>query len=49
VALGLSYQQIDDYLEGIDVAAKIESMYYATQHKRTLPVTPVDVWWRTNS
>jgi NAD+ synthase len=52
VALGLSYQQIDDYLEGIDVvpdvAAKIESMYRATQHKRALPVTPADVWWRPN-
>ena len=53
VALGLTYGQIDDYLEGVDVAAdvaaKIESMYRATRHKRALPVTPADVWWRPNS
>jgi NAD+ synthase len=50
VALGLSYQQIDDYLEGVDVppgvAARIESVYRATRHKRALPVTPLDHWWR---
>lgn len=40
--LGLSYQAIDDYLEGkpIDpgVAAKLEARYLATMHKRSLPV-----------
>lgn len=40
--LGLSYQTIDDYLEGKlvpnTVAAKIEARYDATQHKRDLPV-----------
>jgi NAD+ synthase len=50
VALGLSYQQIDDYLEGLDVtaevAAKVESIYLASRHKRALPVTPLDTWWR---
>ncbi|HET6530259.1 MAG TPA: ammonia-dependent NAD(+) synthetase [Actinoplanes sp.] len=50
VALGVSYQQIDDYLEGVDVApgvvAKIESLFRATRHKRALPVTPLDDWWR---
>jgi len=50
VALGLTYHQIDDYLEGAevapDVAAKIESIYRATRHKRALPVTPHDDWWR---
>jgi len=49
-ALGLSYHQIDDYLEGADVApdvaARIESIYQATRHKRALPVTPLDDWWR---
>jgi NAD+ synthase len=49
VALGLSYAQIDDYLEGTDVtsdvAAKLESVYQATRHKRALPVTPLDTWW----
>jgi NAD+ synthase len=49
VALGVSYQQIDDYLEGVDVepgvAARIESLYLATRHKRALPVAPLDSWW----
>ena len=53
VALGLSYRQIDDYLEGADVepgvAAKIESAYRATRHKRALPVTPLDHWWRADT
>jgi NAD+ synthase len=53
VALGLSYRQIDDYLEGIDVApdvaAKVESVYRATGHKRALPVTLLDDWWRPNA
>ncbi|MGL4305989.1 MAG: ammonia-dependent NAD(+) synthetase [Mycobacteriaceae bacterium] len=50
VALGLTYQQIDDYLEGRDsseeVAKKIEDMFFATRHKRTVPTTPFDIWWR---
>lgn len=50
VALGLKYSQIDDYLEGADVspelAAKVESVYLATRHKRAVPVTPLDDWWR---
>jgi NAD+ synthase len=50
VALGVTYQQIDDYLEGVDVApgvaATIESLYRATRHKRALPVTPLDSWWQ---
>lgn len=49
-ALGLTYAQIDDYLEGADVtpelAAKVESTFLATRHKRSLPVTPFDGWWR---
>ncbi|MDT0156248.1 ammonia-dependent NAD(+) synthetase [Microbacterium sp. ARD32] len=48
--LGLSYEQIDDYVEGrevpADVAARIEAKYLATRHKRHLPVTPADDWWR---
>lgn len=48
--LGLAYEQIDDYLEGRtvpdDVAARIEAKYFATRHKRHLPVSPVDSWWR---
>ena len=50
VALGLTYSQIDDYLEGADVtpevAERVESVFLATQHKRTVPVTPLDDWWR---
>ncbi|MYV96892.1 ammonia-dependent NAD(+) synthetase [Streptomyces sp. SID3343] len=49
-ALGLTYHQIDDYLEGVDIApelvAKVESGYLATRHKRAVPVTPLDDWWR---
>ncbi|MFM1721759.1 ammonia-dependent NAD(+) synthetase [Rhodococcus sp. PAM 2766] len=50
VALGVTYQQIDDFLEGKDVAddvaAKLERMYLNTRHKRTVPVSPADTWWR---
>lgn len=49
-ALGVTYHQIDDYLEGReiadDVAARLERMYLNTRHKRTVPVTPLDTWWR---
>ncbi|WP_394940637.1 ammonia-dependent NAD(+) synthetase [Psychromicrobium sp. YIM B11713] len=48
--LGLSYEQIDDYLEGRevpdDVAERIEKRYLATRHKRTVPVTLLDDWWK---
>ena len=48
--LGLTYVQIDGYLEGeqvdADVAQRIEARYLATRHKRHLPVTPNDTWWR---
>jgi NAD+ synthase len=48
--LGLTYEQIDDFLEGHEVApevaGRIEAKYLATQHKRHLPVTPDDTWWR---
>ncbi|MGN8026792.1 ammonia-dependent NAD(+) synthetase [Microbacterium sp. 22242] len=48
--LGLTYEQIDDYLEGrpvaADVAERIEARYLATAHKRRQPVTPDDTWWR---
>lgn len=48
--LGISYDQIDDYLEGKDtepaVAELIENRYLLTRHKRQLPVTMFDDWWR---
>ncbi|QRP50132.1 ammonia-dependent NAD(+) synthetase [Amycolatopsis sp. FDAARGOS 1241] len=50
VALGLKYSEIDDYLEGADVtpevAQRLESIYLGTRHKRSVPVTPLDAWWR---
>ncbi|WP_282785245.1 ammonia-dependent NAD(+) synthetase [Nocardia sp. CC201C] len=49
-ALGLTYAQIDDYLEGKDVAPEVaqrlETIYRNTRHKRTVPVTPLDTWWK---
>jgi NAD+ synthase len=49
--LNLSYQMIDDYLEGKEVpdevAQQIEKRYRATEHKRHAPVTPFDTWWKT--
>ncbi len=49
-ALGVTYAQIDAYLEGEDVpddaATTIETWYLKTRHKRTMPVTPSDTWWR---
>ncbi|WP_067692360.1 ammonia-dependent NAD(+) synthetase [Nocardia jejuensis] len=49
-ALGLKYSQIDDYLEGKpispEVAEKLETIHRNTRHKRTVPVTPLDTWWR---
>lgn len=50
VALGVTYQDIDDYLEGKEVseeaAEKIENWYLKTQHKRKLPITVYDEWWK---
>jgi NAD+ synthase len=49
--LGLSYTDIDDYLEGHEVsdavADALETRYLATEHKRAAPITPFDAWWRT--
>lgn len=48
--LGITYDQIDDYLEGRDVpgdvAANLEQKYLRTRHKRTVPVTIFDTWWK---
>jgi NAD+ synthase len=50
VELGLTYAQIDAYVEGrdvpVDVAERIEAAWLRTRHKRTTPVTPQDTWWR---
>jgi NAD+ synthase len=48
--LKISYNVLDDYLEGKEVSAeeaqRIEHLYQATEHKRHMPVTPFDIWWR---
>ncbi|MCP0887505.1 ammonia-dependent NAD(+) synthetase [Ligilactobacillus sp. WILCCON 0076] len=50
IALGVKYEDIDDYLEGKDIAAsaaeKIENWYIKTQHKRHLPITVYDEFWK---
>ncbi len=52
-ALGVTYEQIDDYLEGKEVAEdvsdKLERMYLNTRHKRAVPATPFDDWWTTEN
>jgi NAD+ synthase len=49
--LGIKYSEIDDFLEGRDVddtvADALIARYRATEHKRQLPVTPADSWWRS--
>lgn len=48
--LGISYDDIDTYLQGgdiaDDVAEKLEQKYLRTRHKRTTPVDIRDTWWR---
>ena len=50
VALGVTYDVIDDYLEGRSVsevdAELIETWYLRSRHKRTMPVTVFDDWWK---
>ncbi|WP_029458375.1 ammonia-dependent NAD(+) synthetase [Dietzia alimentaria] len=51
VALGVTYSQIDDYLEGCDgledaAIARIEQLYLNSRHKRAMPTAPHDTWWR---
>ena len=49
-ALGVRYEDIDNYLEGRDVsdeaAEKIENWYRKTAHKRHLPVNIYDTFWK---
>lgn len=50
VALGFSYENIDDYLEGKsvrpEIKEKIEAKYFATEHKRQGAVSIYDGWWK---
>ncbi|SOB98749.1 NAD+ synthase [Ureibacillus xyleni] len=49
-ALGVTYEMIDDYLEGKEVPEEarkvIEGHYLRSQHKRHLPITIFDQFWR---
>jgi NAD+ synthase len=48
--LGITYAQIDDYLEGKEVPQNVseglEKRFLNTRHKRTVPVTPFCTWWK---
>lgn len=50
VALGVTYEQIDDYLEGKEIPSdakeKLEGHYLKTEHKRHLPITVYDDFWK---
>ena len=50
-ALGVSYTDIDTYLETdqplTDAArTRLEHLWRVGEHKRHLPITPFDTWWR---
>lgn len=48
--LGVSYDEIDDYLEGKEVSdqarERIEQLYLNSRHKRHLPITIFDDFWK---
>ncbi|WP_100403672.1 ammonia-dependent NAD(+) synthetase [Bacillus sp. FJAT-42315] len=50
VALGVTYEDIDDYLEGKSVSdaarKRIEQLYMNSQHKRHMPITIFDDFWK---
>lgn len=50
-ALGVTYEQIDDYLEGkeipVEAAEKIEAHFTKTRHKRHLPISVFDDFWKS--
>jgi NAD+ synthase len=50
VALGVTYEMIDAYLEGKEIPDKdaevIEGWYTKTEHKRHLPITVYDSFWK---
>ena len=49
VALGVTYEEIDDYLEGktinLEAQTTIENWWHKGQHKRHLPITVFDDFW----
>ncbi|GGA40227.1 ammonia-dependent NAD(+) synthetase [Psychrobacillus lasiicapitis] len=50
VALGVTYEEIDDYLEGKKISQasqeKIEGFYTRSMHKRHMPITVFDDFWK---
>lgn len=50
IALGVTYNDIDDYLEGREVSkeaqATIERWFANTEHKRHLPINVYDYFWK---
>ena len=48
--LDIEYDVLDQYLLGNEVeasvTANIENRFEVTKHKRMLPVTPFDKWWK---
>ena len=50
VALGVTYEQIDDYLEGKEIPEqareKLEGHYLRSMHKRHMPITIFDDFWK---
>ncbi|MCD7035824.1 ammonia-dependent NAD(+) synthetase [Metabacillus sp. GX 13764] len=48
--LGITYDELDDYLEGKEVtkeaAEKIEQRFIVSEHKRQMPATMFDSWWK---
>lgn len=48
--LGIEYNVLDQYLLGNEVdpgvKVNIENRFEVTKHKRELPVTPFDTWWK---
>lgn len=50
LALGMTYNEIDDYLEGKTISSasqeKLETQYKRVGHKHHMPVSPLDDWWR---
>ncbi|MGE8207140.1 ammonia-dependent NAD(+) synthetase [Heyndrickxia sp. NPDC080065] len=49
-ALGVTYEEIDDYLEGKEVSEHarktIEMLYQKSEHKRHMPITIFDDFWK---
>lgn len=50
LALGVTYNQIDDYLEGKTIPEEeritLEGYYLRSQHKRHMPITVFDDFWK---